>query len=184
MSISRLPQLEQTSRARHSRTGVSAPYQRACSAGSGSLRWPHALHQMINRMRAAAALPKVIGDSNQLLQVCLQLIATCLHVLSERGGKALILKSERDAENCVLKISTPPVSSSPGEGDSSGNPENTLGLSACQGILHEHRGMIIFERHADGSMLLRVELPVATDFVGAQSKTTKTPVLWQSQPYA
>ncbi len=131
-----------------------------------------------------ASLPKVIGDSNQLLQVCLQLIATCLHVLSERGGKALILKSERDAENCVLQISTPPASSSPGEGDSSENPENTLGLSACQGILHEHRGMIIFERHADGSMLLRVELPMAADFVGAQSKTAKAPALWQSQPYA
>ena len=32
------------------------------------------------------ALPKVLGDSNQLLQVCLQLVANCLHVLSERGG--------------------------------------------------------------------------------------------------
>lgn len=33
------------------------------------------------------ALPKVLGDSNQLLQVCLQLIANSLHVLSERGGQ-------------------------------------------------------------------------------------------------
>ena len=31
------------------------------------------------------ALPKVLGDSNQLLQVCLQLVANCLHVLSRAG---------------------------------------------------------------------------------------------------
>ena len=61
MSISRLPQAEHTNRARHARTGVSAPYQRACSVESGSLRWPHALHHTTNLTRAAAALPKVIG---------------------------------------------------------------------------------------------------------------------------
>jgi hypothetical protein len=38
MSTSRLPHCEQTSRRRHLGTGVSGPYQRACSAGSGSLR--------------------------------------------------------------------------------------------------------------------------------------------------
>ncbi|MGH9494099.1 MAG: sensor histidine kinase, partial [Candidatus Sulfotelmatobacter sp.] len=49
-----------------------------------------------------AALPKVLGDSNQLLQVCLQLIANCLHILIERGGRVLTLKSARDGDNCVL----------------------------------------------------------------------------------
>jgi flagellar motor protein MotB len=34
----REPHCEHTSRRRHSGTGVSGPYQRACSAGSGSLR--------------------------------------------------------------------------------------------------------------------------------------------------
>ena len=34
------------------------------------------------------AIPKVLGDSNQLLQVCLQLITNCLHLLSEGGGRA------------------------------------------------------------------------------------------------
>ena len=38
ISTSRLPHREQTSRARHSSTVVSGPYQRAWSAGSGSLR--------------------------------------------------------------------------------------------------------------------------------------------------
>jgi hypothetical protein len=38
ISTRRLPHCEQTSRRRHSGTGVSGPYQHACSAGSGSLR--------------------------------------------------------------------------------------------------------------------------------------------------
>jgi hypothetical protein len=37
MSTLRLPHCEQTRRRRRSGTGVSGPYQRACSAGSGSL---------------------------------------------------------------------------------------------------------------------------------------------------
>ena len=32
-------------------------------------------------------LPKVLGDSNQLLQVCLQLVGNCLHVMSEDGAR-------------------------------------------------------------------------------------------------
>ena len=39
------------------------------------------------------ALAKVLGDSNQLLQVCLQLVASCLHVLSERGGRVLTVST-------------------------------------------------------------------------------------------
>ena len=53
--------LPQTSRLPHAGTGVSGPYQRACSAGSSSLRRPHALHQTISRRWAAAALSGVIG---------------------------------------------------------------------------------------------------------------------------
>ena len=51
-------------------------------------------------------LPKVLGDSNQLLQVCLQLLANSLHVLSEHGGSVLTLSSERRAGSCVLRIVT------------------------------------------------------------------------------
>jgi hypothetical protein len=61
MSTLRLPHCEQTSRRRHSGTGVSGPYQRACSAGSSSPRRPHALHQTTSRRWAAAALSRVMG---------------------------------------------------------------------------------------------------------------------------
>jgi signal transduction histidine kinase len=129
-----------------------------------------------------ASLPKVLGDSNQLLQVCLQLVANSLHVLSERGGRVLTLSSERSANNCVLQITTEP-SGAAGEHDSPVNSEDGLALSACRGILQEHRGSISSEFREDGRVLIRVELP-ATDFVPAKVKEATVPVLWQSRPYA
>jgi signal transduction histidine kinase len=148
------------------------------------------------RTQFDSALPKVWGDSNQLLQVCLQLVANCLHVLSERGGRVLTLSTERLADTCVLVISTEsmpfpqaiggsrssPVDSSPVD-SSPVDPEDGLGLSACQGILRDHRGQISRERREDGAILLRVELPV-TESAPATGKDSTVPVLRQSQPYA
>ncbi len=132
------------------------------------------------------ALPKVLGDSNQLLQVCLQLVANCLQVLSEHGGRILTVSTERQANTSVLQIATEPMPSSPSTRISAPSPvdsEDALGMSACQGILQEHRGQISRERREDGAMLLRVELPV-TEAAPAKSKESTVPVLWQSQPYA
>jgi signal transduction histidine kinase len=132
------------------------------------------------------ALPKVWGDSNQLLHVCLQLIANCLHVLSERGGRVLTVSTQPQAGTSVLLIATEPMSSTPAVGtqqSSPVDPEDGLGLSTCQGILQEHCGQLSRERREDGAILLRVELPV-TESAPAKAKESTVPVLWQSQPYA
>jgi len=52
------------------------------------------------------ALPKVLGDSNQLLQVCLQLVASCLHLLSGRGGQTLTVSTEQQVGIAVVLITT------------------------------------------------------------------------------
>jgi len=131
-----------------------------------------------------AALPKVIGDSNQLLQVCLQLIANGLHVLSERGGKLLTISSRCQGGSCQLQIATQSARSTETADESSTlNFEESLALSACQGILQEHHGSISTEHHQDGTLQLRVELPAAVG-VAARAKPATVPVLWQSQPYA
>jgi|SRR5579859_597044 len=129
------------------------------------------------------ALPKVLGDSNQLLQVCLQLIANCLHLLSERGGKIVTVSTGRQAGICVLQIAAAAAPSNSEEVSSPG--DDSLSLSACQGILQEHRGQISRELGTDGSVLLRVELPVS-DLPAAKSKPKEAtvPVMWQSRPYA
>jgi signal transduction histidine kinase len=149
------------------------------------------------RTQFDGTLPKVLGDSNQLLQVCLQLVANCLHVLSERNGRLLTVSSERRGDQCVLQIATEPLAfrntdveqelssqDSASQDLSSGDFESSLGLSACQGILQEHRGQIFSELRHDGSVWLRVELPVAAAIPAARPKESTGPAMWQSQPYA
>ena len=134
------------------------------------------------RTQFDASLPKVLGDSNQLLHVCLQLVANSLHLLSERGGRVVTVSTERRAGLCLLQIATealPAASNATSPDDS----EEGLGLSACQGILQEHRGQMAHERRDDGAIVLRVELP-ATASVPPKTKESTVPVLWQSQPYA
>ncbi len=134
------------------------------------------------RMQLDSALPKVLGDSNQLLQVCLQLLANSLHLLAERGGRIVNVTTEGRAGVCLLQIFTP----SPPSSNSSSTPadaEDGLALSACRGILQEHHGQLVREYGQDGAMLLRVELP-AIDPLTSTAMESKTPALWQSQPFA
>jgi two-component system NtrC family sensor kinase len=132
------------------------------------------------RTQFDAELPKVIGDSNQLLQVCIQLLANCLHVLAECGGRTVMIGTSNRAGHCVLKICTEPL---PGAGLSSSDSEDSVALSACQGIVQEHGGRVCRESITDGVLALVVELP-AVDIARASTKEPTVPVLWQSRPYA
>jgi signal transduction histidine kinase len=129
-------------------------------------------------------LPRVLGDSNQLLQVCLQLVGNCVHTLSERGGTLRVCTEGRTGTS-VLEMTTDALCSASEISNKaiSENPEGSLGLSACQGILREHRGQVSFENREDGALVLRVELPAA-ESAPPKAKEATVPVLWQSQPYA
>jgi signal transduction histidine kinase len=131
-------------------------------------------------------LPKVKGDSNQLLQVCLQLVANCLHVIDARGGKVLTIATTRRDGKCVLNIATDSTTfqlSPDAEEVFPADIADTLGLSACQGILQEHGGLVSNERCPDGALLLRVELPAA-ETAAAKPKPVTAAALWQSPPFA
>jgi nitrogen-specific signal transduction histidine kinase len=139
-----------------------------------------------------AELPKVLGDSNQLLQVCVQLVGNCLHVMSELGGKVLTISTTQEEGVSILLMSTEaPTSAASANLNAAShlspiNPEDGLGLSACHGILQEHHGHISREPLEDGALLLRVEMPsIASAPVKPKpSKESTVPVLWQSRPYA
>ncbi|HTS35697.1 MAG TPA: histidine kinase dimerization/phospho-acceptor domain-containing protein [Candidatus Solibacter sp.] len=130
------------------------------------------------------ALPKVLGDSNQLLQVCLQLIGNCLHVMGEQGGKILTLSTSHRVSSCILRIETDERRCSTSDSDASnGNSREDVALSACQGILQEHNGNISREIGSTGATLICVEMP-AIEGPLPKTKPATVPVLWQSQPYA
>jgi signal transduction histidine kinase len=133
-----------------------------------------------------SALPKVLGDSNQLLQVCMQLVGNGLHFMSERGGSVLSVRTHLQAGCSVLQIATAPLAIESVANSASSSlvdAEEGLGLSACQGILQEHRGQISCQRCGDAVLLFRIELP-ATDSVPVKTPGVTVPGLWQSQPFA
>jgi two-component system, NtrC family, sensor kinase len=114
-------------------------------------------------------LPRVLGDSNQLLQVCLHITNNALLALNETGGTLTVTAGVQD-DLVVLEFSddgpgmqepdrvfdpfytTRPVGQGPG-----------LGLSVCYGIIQEHNGKIACQNRPEGGAIFRIELPVATD---------------------
>ena len=138
------------------------------------------------RMQLDPSLPKVLGDSNQLLQVCLQLLGNSLHLLAEHGGRIVNVTTEGHEGVCLLQISAlgahpnGDANRATAEDDAA---EDSLALSACQGILQEHHGQIVRE-YRDGAMRLRVEL-LAIDPITSTAAESKEPALWRrSQPFA
>jgi K+-sensing histidine kinase KdpD len=46
-----------------------------------------------------------------------------------------------------------------------------MGMSACQGIVQEHRGRIWLEQHSQDGITVSVELPVATSVLQSTLRT-------------
>jgi signal transduction histidine kinase len=122
----------------------------------------------------AKDLPRVMGDSNQLLQVCLHITNNALHAMAETGG-SLTVSTRTNAGTVVIEF----VDNGPGlqEPDRVFDPFYTtrpvgqgagLGLSVCYGIIQEHQGKILCQNRPEGGARFRIELPVA-----ARGETTQ-----------
>ena len=138
------------------------------------------------RMDLDHSLPKILGDSNQLLQVCLQIVGNALYALEENGGCALTLVTEHHAGAAVLQVSEGVLSAESATAATplrSLAPDDHLGLSACQPIVQEHEGRILCQSLERGGAVVRVELPVGASATGKVSKSG-VPALHQSLPYA
>ena len=115
----------------------------------------------------APDLPRVFGDSNHLLQVCLHITNNALQAMAEKGG-VLTVSTRLRAELVILEF----ADDGPGvqEPDRVFDPFYTtrpvgqgtgLGLSVCYGILQEHNGKILCQNRPEGGALFRIELPAA-----------------------
>jgi two-component system NtrC family sensor kinase len=124
-------------------------------------------------------LPRVLGDSNQLLQVCLQLLGHCFDA-TDVTRSILTVRTEHKAGKSELLVATGLAEAA--AGDSPSIAENSLGLSACQGIVQEHGGKISAERTPSGAVLLRVELP-GLEPAPLRAKESTVPVRWPSRPF-
>jgi signal transduction histidine kinase len=128
----------------------------------------------------AKELPRVLGDSNQLLQVCLHVTNNALHAMTDTGGTLTVTARAQDA-SVLLEFSddgpgmqepdrvfdpfytTRPVGQGPG-----------LGLSVCYGIIQEHNGKITCQNRPEGGAIFRIELPAVVDAAEAIGSVSRS----------
>lgn len=110
-------------------------------------------------------LPHVLGDSNQLLQVCLHITNNAFHAMAEKGGVLRVSTRNRD-DLVVIEFSDEglgmeeparvfdPFYTTRPVGQGAG-----LGLSVCYGIIQEHKGRIVCQNRPEGGATFCLELP-------------------------
>jgi signal transduction histidine kinase len=129
----------------------------------------------------------VRGDSNQLLQVCLQIINDALHVLHEHGSRTLTVSAERKDGIAIVNISDTDLPGSFVEyGDHAHNsPENlsSLGLSVCLGILRQHHSRLLWQKDENAGTSIRIEIPVITPPT-EKSAPSAVAAMWKPQSFA
>ncbi len=112
------------------------------------------------------AVPRVLGNANQLLQAFVQIIENAVDALQEIGGGRLDISVVRDAHDVVVQF----ADSGPGLR----NPERVfdpfyttkpvgkgtgLGLSATYGVVQDHHGQITCFNREEGGAAFEIRLP-------------------------
>ena len=73
--------------------------------------------------------------------------------MSERGSKILTVSTGQEEGTLILQIATEPLPPADNAVVPLIDPEDGLALSACQGIVQEHRGQISYQPREDGVTL-------------------------------
>ncbi len=111
-------------------------------------------------------VPRVLGNSNQLLQAFVQIVENAVDALQEIGGGRLQISVWRDEEEVIVQF----ADSGPGLR----NPERVfdpfyttkpvgkgtgLGLSATYGVVQDHKGQISCFNRPEGGAAFEIRLP-------------------------
>jgi signal transduction histidine kinase len=120
------------------------------------------------QINLAESVPQILGDSNQLLQVCLHVINNAAHTLSEKGG-LLGVSTWLEGNFAMLQFSDDGRGATDAEqvfdpfrATPPGAQSKSLGLTTCYGIVQEHGGRVMCQNRPEGGAIFRIELPIAT----------------------
>lgn len=119
-------------------------------------------------------LPRIWGNSNQLLQTFLHLTENAIDALNEVGGGALLVTAQHVGSEVVVEFSD----SGPGMADPQRvfDPFYTtkpvgkgtgLGLSATYGVVQDHQGQITCRNKTEGGAVFTLRFPVAAQAAAA-----------------
>jgi signal transduction histidine kinase len=122
----------------------------------------------------AESLPKVLGNSNQLLRTFLHLIENAADALEEVGGGSLSITTRCENEDVVIQFSD----TGPGMRDPQRvfDPFYTtkpvgkgtgLGLSATYGVVQDHEGEISCYNRPEGGAVFILRFPIASETAAA-----------------
>jgi signal transduction histidine kinase len=117
-------------------------------------------------VNSADALPRVLGNSNQLLQAFLQVVENAVDALQEAGGGRLLVSLRHEGNEVVIEF----ADTGPGLRDPQRvfDPFYTtkpvgkgtgLGLSATYGVVQDHKGQITCYNRAEGGAAFEIRLP-------------------------
>src|ERR1019366_437653 len=113
-----------------------------------------------------APLPRVLGNSNQLLQAFVQIVENAVDALQEIGGGRVQISIWREGDEVIVQF----ADSGPGLRD----PERVfdpfyttkpvgkgtgLGLSATYGVIQDHKGQITCNIRPERGALFEIRLP-------------------------
>jgi C4-dicarboxylate-specific signal transduction histidine kinase len=115
-------------------------------------------------------LPRIWGNSSQLFQCCLEIIANAMDALEDVGGGTFSVGARQEGSEVVLEFSD----SGPGirEPQRVFDPFYTtkpigkgtgLGLSATYGVVQDHKGQISCHNRPEGGAVFVMRFPVATE---------------------
>jgi signal transduction histidine kinase len=112
-------------------------------------------------------VPRVLGNTNQLLQAFVQIVENAVDALQEVGGGRLQISVWRESDEVVVQFAD--------TGPGLQNPERVfdpfyttkpvgqgtgLGLSATYGVVQDHRGQITCFNRPEGGAAFEIRLPV------------------------
>jgi signal transduction histidine kinase len=112
------------------------------------------------------SVPRVLGNSNQLLQAFVQIVENAVDALQEVGGGRLQIAVWREAEDVIVQFAdSGPGLQNPGRvfdpfyttkpvGKGTG-----LGLSATYGVVQDHKGQITCFNRPEGGAAFEIRLP-------------------------
>jgi signal transduction histidine kinase len=136
-------------------------------------------------------LPVVIGDSNQLLQVYVQILNNALNAADQLGSRRLTVGAKHKDGIVTVSVADFPAAAPSldrrGDGQDPASlagphPLHGFGFGACQGILQQQYGRIYWDSENPG-ISIRIELPV-TPPLPEKAAAAAAPAAWQAQPFS